>query len=96
MTLRRVYVLSKHLPIDSATHFFLFGPVSRWGPTEHLLADLWEQARNKGKPKGKKWAQYPRPTVADRPKPASERRERSARRRAKLLRIRNTYGGPAG
>ena len=89
-----MYVLSRHLPIDSATHFFLFGPVSRWGPTEHLLADLWEQMRNKGKPKGKKWSPYPRPTVADRPQPESERRARSERRRAKLLRIRQQYAHP--
>lgn len=94
LTLRRLHVLIKHLPTDSATHFYLFGPIARWGPTEHLLADLWELWANRGRRKGSKERKYPRPTKQDRPIPQSERLARAQRKREKLLRQRHRYQQP--
>lgn len=61
--------------------------MSRWGPAEHLLADLWEATVNRGRKKSKPPIKFPRPTEADRPQTTSERETKKSRRRDKLLRL---------
>lgn len=89
-----MHLLIKYMPPESMTHLELFGPVARWGPGEHLLADVWEVLANKDRKKGAAPAKYPRPVPQKRGPSMSEKVARAARRRAKLLRQRHRYQQP--
>lgn len=61
---RRLDVLVRHLPADSATAHALYGAAVEWSPTEHLLASvvdalnvmIWQNS-----PKGARPRPIPRP-----------------------------------
>lgn len=66
LTLRRVSALVDNLPRDAATCRAVYGEVAEWGPSERILADVfdvlaqanWQRGGNKNAPRPKG---YPRP-----------------------------------
>ena len=77
MSARRLWVLIRQLPIESALVRALNGGRTPWGDTEHLLADLWAQQANAGRGKGA--------AVVDHPTRA--KREAEAREKAKQVKV---------
>ena len=77
LTWRRLGLLIRHLPDGSATMRAFHGPLASWGVTEHLLAGVvdvlqganWQRSGGKGR----------KPKPLDRPKSASEIREKKRR-----------------
>ncbi|MBM4489500.1 hypothetical protein GS937_01565 [Rhodococcus hoagii] len=59
LTLRRLFVLIRYLPADSALAIDESDGRVPWTITDHLLADLWEQKANAGRGRGKPRIRHP-------------------------------------
>ncbi|OBB20632.1 hypothetical protein A5762_15265 [Mycolicibacterium elephantis] len=84
LSARRLRVLLRQLPHDSALTRALNGGNPGWSVTDHLIADRWAQKANEGRKKGAKLIDHPK-------RKAMEERARQEAKRVRVSELHATY-----
>lgn len=97
LTWRRLGLLIRHLPSDSATYAEIHGPQAAWRVTDYLLANVADQLAGanwqRGGGKGRRPQPLPRPRSAVEQRARKREMERMAAKHADWKKRRKVSGG---